>query len=58
MRMKLLFIIGLAAVCFTDVFAGPPIMVDACTIEAIALGVRQDDFHADPFTTEAERKAT
>ncbi|NQV20097.1 MAG: hypothetical protein HQ511_01635 [Rhodospirillales bacterium] len=56
--MKLLFIIGLAAVCFTDVFAGPPIMVDACTIEAIALGVRQDDFHADPFTTEAERKAT
>lgn len=38
--------------------AGPPIMVDACTHEAIALGVRQDDFHADPFTTEAERKAT
>lgn len=28
MRMKLLFIIGLAAVCFTDVFAGPPIMVE------------------------------
>lgn len=36
--------------------AGPPIMVDACTREAIALGVRQDDFHADPFTTEAERQ--
>ena len=35
--------------------AGPPVMVDACTHEAIALGVRQDDFHADPFTTEAER---
>lgn len=36
--------------------AGPPVMVDACTREAIALGVRQDDFHADPFTTEAERQ--
>jgi naphthalene 1,2-dioxygenase ferredoxin reductase component len=38
--------------------AGPPVMVDACTHEAIALGVRQDDFHADPFTTEAERKGS
>jgi len=37
--------------------AGPPVMVDACTAEAVALGVRQDDFHADPFTTEAERQA-
>ncbi len=38
--------------------AGPPIMVDACTHEAIQLGVRQDDFHADPFTTEAERQTS
>jgi CDP-4-dehydro-6-deoxyglucose reductase/ferredoxin-NAD(P)+ reductase (naphthalene dioxygenase ferredoxin-specific) len=35
--------------------AGPPIMVESARAALASLGLRRDDCHADPFTSEAEK---
>ncbi|MSP67076.1 MAG: 2Fe-2S iron-sulfur cluster binding domain-containing protein [Alphaproteobacteria bacterium] len=48
---------------FTDLdgcqayLAGPPVMVEACVGALTARGMRREDCHADPFFTDAEKKA-
>jgi CDP-4-dehydro-6-deoxyglucose reductase/ferredoxin-NAD(P)+ reductase (naphthalene dioxygenase ferredoxin-specific) len=37
--------------------AGPPIMVESARAALASLGLRGDDCHADPFTSEAEKAA-
>ncbi len=37
--------------------AGPPVMVESCVTTLKALGVRDEDCHADAFYTEAEKAA-
>jgi len=55
------FLADAIAADFTDLdgakayLAGPPIMVETCTVALSKLGVRRQDVHADAFYTEADK---